>query len=176
MEGARRERSMRIGDAEREAAVRALDVHRAAGRIDAQEYEDRSVRATAARVRGDLDPLFADLPEPHTVPGAPDEPLFGSPQQAPAPFGSPEPGPPGPPPPTGPIPPVTPVPHRDWSPATGAQASGALGAWSPRVVAMAPILAVILFFTTGSWLWFLAIPLVGILVYGGDKGRRGRHD
>jgi hypothetical protein len=41
---------------------------------------------------------------------------------------------------------------------------------------MTPILAVILFFTTGSWLWFLAIPLVSILVYGSDKDRRGRNE
>lgn len=37
-----------------------------------------------------------------------------------------------------------------------------------------PILAVILFFATGSWLWFLAIPLVGALLFGGRQQRHTR--
>lgn len=31
---------------------------------------------------------------------------------------------------------------------------------------LAPIAALVLFFLTRSWLWFLAIPAVGILLYG----------
>ena len=60
--------SMRLGDAEREAAVAALEAHRIAGRLDPTEYEDRTVKASAARVWADLDPLFADLPEPRPRP------------------------------------------------------------------------------------------------------------
>jgi hypothetical protein len=58
-------KDLRIGDAERDAAVTALGEHFAAGRIDAQEYEDRSSAAWAARSAGALEPLFEDLPAPH---------------------------------------------------------------------------------------------------------------
>ncbi len=56
-------------------------------------------------------------------------------------------------------------------PATAAAApakrdSGFLDEWPERVMAVIPILAVILFFVTGSWLWFLAIPLAGALLFG----------
>jgi TM2 domain-containing membrane protein YozV len=54
--------SLRIGFAEREAAVRELGEHYAAGRLDAAEYEERTSAAYAARTAGDLEPLFADLP------------------------------------------------------------------------------------------------------------------
>lgn len=53
---------LRIGDAEREAAVRELGEHYAAGRLDAAEYEERTTAAYAARTADDLAPLFADLP------------------------------------------------------------------------------------------------------------------
>lgn len=63
---------MRIGDAEREAAVRELGEHYAAGRLDAAEYEERTAAAYAARTAADLAPLFADLPrEQPTVAIAP---------------------------------------------------------------------------------------------------------
>jgi hypothetical protein len=58
-------KDLRIGDAERDAAVAALGEHFAAGRLDAQEYEDRSSAAWAARSAGALVPLFEDLPAPH---------------------------------------------------------------------------------------------------------------
>lgn len=61
--------TLRIGTAEREAAVAALGEHLAAGRLDAGEYENRMTLATAARSRADLRPLFADLPDPHLVQG-----------------------------------------------------------------------------------------------------------
>jgi TM2 domain-containing membrane protein YozV len=54
--------SVRIGNVEREAAVRELGEHYAAGRLDAVEYEERTSAAYAARTADDLDPLFADLP------------------------------------------------------------------------------------------------------------------
>ena len=56
---------LRIGDAEREAAITALGEHFAAGRIDDAEYEERSSTIWAARTAGALTPPFADLPEPH---------------------------------------------------------------------------------------------------------------
>src|SRR5689334_7632136 len=56
---------IRIGTAEREEALAALAEHHAAGRLDANEYEDRRGRAADAVVRRDLTSLFVDLPEPH---------------------------------------------------------------------------------------------------------------
>ncbi len=55
---------LRIGDAEREAAVSALGEHFAHGRLTRDEYDERSEAAYAARTRSALDPLFADLPRP----------------------------------------------------------------------------------------------------------------
>ncbi len=65
---------LRIGDAEREAAVRELGEHYAAGRLDAAEYEERTTAAYAARTADDLTPLFADLPR--------QEPTVALPSQA----------------------------------------------------------------------------------------------
>ena len=36
------------------------------------------------------------------------------------------------------------------------------------------LLAVILFFVTGTWLWFLAIPLAGALLFGTDRERKAK--
>ncbi|MGN6752364.1 MAG: DUF1707 SHOCT-like domain-containing protein [Intrasporangium sp.] len=55
---------IRIGHEEREAAKRLLKEHFDAGRLDADEYEDRRGRAGDAVTRADLDGLFTDLPHP----------------------------------------------------------------------------------------------------------------
>ncbi len=55
---------LRIGDAERDAAVSALGEHFAAGRLDEEEHSQRVDGAYAARTRADLDALFSDLPHP----------------------------------------------------------------------------------------------------------------
>jgi TM2 domain-containing membrane protein YozV len=95
---------VRIGHAEREAAVRALGEHYAEGRLDHDEYDQRVAAAYAARTAGDLAPLFKDLPRigeaptalvgpaPVPYPGAPVYPAGGYPvpggQRDPeAPFG-----------------------------------------------------------------------------------------
>lgn len=62
---------MRIGDAERESALAALGEHMSAGRLDIDEYGDRSAKVTAARTREDLATLFDDLPAPHPTFGPP---------------------------------------------------------------------------------------------------------
>jgi hypothetical protein len=42
------------------------------------------------------------------------------------------------------------------------------------IMALTPLAALVLFFTTPlGWMWFLAIPIVGIVLYG-PEGRRGR--
>jgi len=55
--------------------------------------------------------------------------------------------------------------------ASGGTSAGFLGAGRDRIMALTPFAALILFFVTGSWLWFLAIPVMGILLYG-PEGRK----
>lgn len=55
---------VRIGDAEREAAVAALGEHYAAGRLTKEEYDERAGIAWTAKTNSALWPLFADLPRP----------------------------------------------------------------------------------------------------------------
>jgi TM2 domain-containing membrane protein YozV len=83
---------VRIGNLEREAAVRELGEHFAEGRLDPEEYEQRASAAYAARTNDDLAPLFADLPRPDAQPtvAAPPFPVHPS-----GPF-TPYPVPPGP--------------------------------------------------------------------------------
>jgi hypothetical protein len=134
--------SPRIGNAEREAAQHALDAHLQAGRLDAEEYGERSAKASVARTAEDLTPLFADLPEPHPSAGAP----------APAPAASPAPAP---------------------APATTSRGGSALERIGPGIAAAMPLIAVVLFFVVpiaNSWIFFLLIPLGGIL-FAGSRGR-----
>jgi hypothetical protein len=58
-------------DAERERVAEALRTHAAAGRLDPDELEQRLEQAFAARTRGDLKPLMADLPATTTQPRRP---------------------------------------------------------------------------------------------------------
>ncbi|MFI9385180.1 DUF1707 domain-containing protein [Kutzneria sp. NPDC052558] len=55
---------MRIGDTEREQALAALGEHMSAGRLDIDEYGERSAKVTAARTHRELVELFTDLPDP----------------------------------------------------------------------------------------------------------------
>jgi TM2 domain-containing membrane protein YozV len=66
-------RSIRIGTAEREQAVKALGEHFAQGRLEPAEFEERMTAAYAARTAAELDRLFEDLPAPagHQPPGRP---------------------------------------------------------------------------------------------------------
>jgi hypothetical protein len=61
----RPEPDLRVGDADRTAALDALGVHLGAGRLDVDEFGDRSERAAVAVHRSDLEALFTDLPGPH---------------------------------------------------------------------------------------------------------------
>jgi len=57
-----RSRRVRIGDAEREEVLNALQEHLAAGRLDVDEYEQRAERVVAARYAEDLQEVLTDLP------------------------------------------------------------------------------------------------------------------
>jgi len=53
---------LRISDADREEAVALLGEQYAVGRLDKDEFDERSDAVWSARTRGDLAPVFADLP------------------------------------------------------------------------------------------------------------------
>jgi hypothetical protein len=135
---------IRIGDTERESALSALGEHMSAGRLDIDEYGDRTARLAAAKTRGDLLALFTDLPAPH--------PKFGVSTPAPTVVTSAAPMP---------VDRGMPLPQRLMAAA----------------VPLASIAAVVLFFTVGTWLFFL-IP-VAVMVLGGafwgDDWKNQRH-
>jgi hypothetical protein len=141
----------RIGDAERSAAIDALNSHREAGQLDATEFEDRQVRVSRARTWAEIQPLFTDLPGPHPagmpVPGVP------LPEVVPPAGHSGTPG--G-------LPVAQPV------PAQGPLAGLVPERYRTTVMALTPFAALLLFFGTHWWEWFLAIPIMGILLYGPD--------
>jgi hypothetical protein len=56
---------LRVGHDERSAALKALDTHFEAGRLDVTEYGERSGVAGTATYRHELEALFIDLPAPH---------------------------------------------------------------------------------------------------------------
>lgn len=71
---------IRIGDAERDEAVRRLQMHVSEGRLSLEEFDNRVGRAIEAVTAGDLVELFKDLP------GAPFDPPADEPRvPAPAP-------------------------------------------------------------------------------------------
>lgn len=156
---------------DRQAAVTALDAHRAAGRLDDVGYEERSVRADRAATREDLELLFLDLPEPHPVFG---EPAWGEPPSPPPVTGTPAYGTP-PPAPAPPRMPGAPVPS---GPPVGGPVAPrpAAGGLSPevarRIVAVMPFVALGLFLVTKWWFVFLLIPVVAILL--GKDGPGGK--
>ncbi|WP_214404189.1 DUF1707 SHOCT-like domain-containing protein [Pseudonocardia lacus] len=134
---------LRIGNAERASAMKALDEHLEQGRLGAEEYGERSAAAAVATTADELRALFTDLPAPH--PQLPDqEPL----------------------PPTAALPAVPPG-------GEVARPRGFVDEWGPRIVAVAPFVAVALFLLTRQWVFFLLIPAAGALFWGG-RDRRGR--
>jgi DUF1707 SHOCT-like domain len=54
--------SMRVSDADRDRVATELGEHFQAGRLTQDEFDERVGKAIAARTRGDLDELLADLP------------------------------------------------------------------------------------------------------------------
>lgn len=136
---------LRIGIAERTSAMKALDAHLEAGRLDIDEYGDRSARAASATLASELDALFTDLPAPHpAMPGTAPLPAV--------------------PPPTAQLPVIGPAGTVEQ------RGNGFLDVAAPRVMAVMPFVALALFFTVGGWWWFLLIPAAGALLYGSRHG------
>ncbi len=137
---------LRIGTAERTAAMKALDEHLAAGRLQVEEYGERSALAATATTAPQLAALFEDLPAPHP-------PLPGI-RPADAPWGPP---------------PVAPVPAAPARP----EPSG-MQVWGPRLALLAPLVALVLFMLTRQWVFFLLIPLLSMGIGARHRGH-GEH-
>lgn len=150
--------AQRVGSADRQSAVDALSEHTRAGRLTAQEYEDRSQSAKHALTWAELHQLFTDLPAPHPAPGT-------------SPVRSPQPEPLAPGRPVS-SPPAGQVDHGADVRAGGGLIPEHVGIW---LVSLMPFIALALFFIFGSWLFFLLIPAAGIVVYG-PHDRRDRHE
>ena len=151
--------AQRVGDVERQAAVTALGEHWKAGRLDPTEHERRTTAAYQAVTRGDLAALFTDLPG-----GLPD-------MVAPAP--------PAPGQQLQPVAPPAGRPESDQGDNDGGLFPA--GSWFGRnrnaIMGVTPFVALVLFFVTRSWIWFLLIPAMGAVLYaGGDQDRRDRRD
>ncbi|HTT00124.1 MAG TPA: DUF1707 domain-containing protein [Streptosporangiaceae bacterium] len=73
---------LRVSDADRDRALSELSEHYQAGRLTAEELDDRSGRALRARTGSDLAVLLADLPP---APAAGPGPAPAAPAPAPAP-------------------------------------------------------------------------------------------
>lgn len=67
--------NIRISDSEREDALGKLGEHLGDGRLDIDEYGERSAQVATAKTRGELLRLFSDLPEPKPTFGQPRPPV-----------------------------------------------------------------------------------------------------
>lgn len=80
--------NIRVSDTEREDALGKLGQHMSEGRLDLDEYGERTAKVTAAKTRGELLDLFGDLPEPRPAFGRPAPPAAtragGAPRPVPA--------------------------------------------------------------------------------------------
>lgn len=154
-----RRTSERLSDTERDLAVRQLVSARDEGRLRTDEFDQRSASARLAVTRGDLAPLFSDLPIPDAAPG----PAYASSASAP--------------------PPRVAAPNEFDQARSGPSVRALGGPVGATIMAVIPFVAVALFFITGfgggwawAWLWFFLVPLGGIIIYGpgADYRRRDR--
>ncbi|UOE43648.1 DUF1707 SHOCT-like domain-containing protein [Agromyces larvae] len=149
--------SERIGNADRDAAVAALTQAREEGRLSSVEFEERVASARSSVTWGDLAPLFADLPP--SISGAAGAAGAGGGFGATAGWNSSAPA------------------DDDWG---SSRALG--GGWGATIMAFVPFLALGLFFIAGfawdgwawSWLFFLLVPVAGVIIYGPASQQRRR--
>jgi hypothetical protein len=161
----------RLSNADRQEAINRLADAQSQGRLSASEFGERSTSARAAVTRGDLAPLFHDLP------GRPSYDMPGTGQSYAAPPAG------GYAPPAAEYAPPSGAPYAFPAEPTGSSRGpralgGAVGA---TIMAFVPFIALGLFFLTGhfgsyawSWLWFLLVPIAGIIIYGPGAEYRSR--
>jgi hypothetical protein len=141
------ESRIRLSHAERDQAVAALEAHAREGRLTDAELATRSASARAAVTRGDLAPLFADLPG--ALPGSSTTATFA---------------------PTG-----RPAEDSGFDSGNGGGSERWRLIWTSIIPFVALILFFLTSALWGfaySWLWFLLIPIVAIIAYA--DGGRGR--
>lgn len=168
------QQDQRIGNDEREAAIRELSFHTNSGRLTADELAERTTAVEAARTRGDLDAIFADLPPSGAQPYGPrptDAPApapADASSTAPAPRQVPEPAPPVAQP-QGQAPPPAPYSGRS--------------SMADRLMVGSGTLALIAFVLCGfllngwAWAWvFFLVPGLLRVFFGADPGPRPRRD
>jgi DUF1707 SHOCT-like domain len=68
------DQSIRLSDAEREAAAADLGEHFAQGRLTSDEHAERLEQVWAAKTRGEIAPIFRDLPSPYAAVSAAPQP------------------------------------------------------------------------------------------------------
>jgi hypothetical protein len=137
---------IRIGTAERDAAMKALGEHLEAGRLEVDEYGERSARASVATTAPELAALFDDLPAPHPLLPGIDDPLAVHVSQPLPAAGSTS------------APPVR-------------NERSAMEVWGPRLMALSPFIALGLFLLTRTWVVFLLIPVMGVLLSNQHRNR-----
>ncbi len=160
---------LRVGDAERKAAIAALGRQWQAGRLDPAEHERRTTLAFAATTRGDLDALFADLPsDPASASGVVD-PTASAPMA-----------------PTAAAPSDPSASSASAAPSSAAT-EGAMS-WLVRnrgaVYTLIPLVTLALSFVIKTWVVWLLIPIAYTLLgtmsggagYGRDRHRNRRGD
>ena len=128
---------MRVGDAERNAAADALQEHLASGRLTIDEYADRSAVVATSRTQGEIDAMFTDLPPIAGAPGAAGllaKPTGGQPVAL------------------------------DRSSSAPALSDTSNRKLLVGIVSAMPFIALILFFVTRQWWFFLLIPLAGAVL------------
>lgn len=143
----------------------ALDAHLNAGRLDPEEYGERVGRASVARTVADLEPLFVDLPAPHAT-----NSMISS-----------QPGPnPAQPAPAWSAP--TSVTSSEPAPRGTRNGRDPLGGRAGEVaVGLSPFIALALFLLLAhhwheAWVFFLLIPVAGVVVYGKDHDHDRHRD
>ena len=147
-----RDADLRVADSERENALTALSEHVSQGRLNIDEYGERSAQISTAKTRGEVRALFSDLPPPH--------PQFGTAGMTPTP---------------------APIVPQQSQQVAGRPPGGAMRALVAGLVPVAGIIALGLFlFTHLGWFVFLlpaAVVMFGSSVWGKgwrDDHRRGR--
>jgi hypothetical protein len=143
---------IRVGDTERNSALEALGEHLASGRLDLDEYGERSAQVTQAKTVADLKELFDDLPPPHPKLPVP-LPALPPPSAAAARYQS-----------------AAPVPGDGRTPAQRAAAVA---------IAISGIVSLLLFFALKIWVVFLIPALIAVATSavwgkGWNDGGRGR--
>jgi hypothetical protein len=142
-----------VGDAEREQALQALGDHMSAGRLDIEEYGERTAQVATSKTRGELLELFRDLPDP--------KPRFGPPAKTP------------------PIPvaPRTPAPaHGAANPGVDRWQARPVGQrMFAALIPLSFLAALVFFFVTKAWPVFF-LPVAMMIIGGSMFGEDWSHD